>query len=517
MRFLLAEWPGVFFKEIINSRFFRYKFIRQGAFLMNDFFYHCSIMRNFILKGVKGRIIHGSILNSMAFFLWPFFFTLSTVHAQITSPQPHAAFKAAYPSNPGTDSVFIFNRPVPGGNMTVSLQAASVDLTPGWSFIWSKYNTASRSYAVIPKADTGTVSTLDTISVSSGYQVIITRDLISDTFRVWLLFNDFEVVVVNKDASGEVFSGSRSCESVSLLSDTNLVPMVYPEPGTGFMTTVINKYRFSWIAENEHSDDPKGSKTGRIDNPPYQDTWYRVTVTDDFNLSRSDSVFCPAISSKASMTADHVPLSDSVEYPGKLYQYYYGDESSAPGKYRFDLSGSENSAWYKISFGDGTSQETGSDTAEIIHEYRLPGKYKAVLYTQSPEPGFCVDSVILEDNIELLSAAFSLPNVFTPNGDLRNDFLKLYEENNVFRSSDVSVFTIDITIFDRMGKKVHQYSGNIRDWKGWDGFVMDSNREAPDGVYFYCLTRHFYGTSEGSTEMIRREEKDKGFIHLYRD
>jgi gliding motility-associated-like protein len=474
-------------------------------------------MLNFILFWGNKLINHATGKNGKIFCFLLLMTACTLVKAQISSPGKDAGLKAGYPSNAGTDSVFLFNRTAFGEHRTVTLQASSVDKTPGWSFIWSKYNTTSRSYIILPKADTGISSTIDTISVSSGYRVIITRGPISDTFRVWLLFNDFEVVITNKDASGEVLSGYRSCESVSLQSDTNLIPLSYPEPGTDNTITVYNKYRFVWKSENEHSNDPKGSITGRIENPPYQKTWYLVTVTDDFNLSRSDSVFCPAISSKASMTVDHVPLSDSVEYPDKLYKYYYDDEESAPGKYRFDLADSENSAWYKISFGDGLTKETGSDTAEIMHEYRLPGKYTATLYTQSPEPYFCIDSMVLENNIELLSAEFSLPNVFTPNGDLRNDFLKLYEENNVFRSNDVSIFTIDITIFDRIGKKVHQYSGNIRDWKGWDGYIMDSNREAPDGVYFYCLTRHFYGTSEGSTEMIQREEKDKGFIHLYRD
>ncbi len=483
---------------------------------MDDFFYHCIIMLNIFLTGKFG-LINEVITKNVKGLCFLLLAAVSPVCAQISSPDKDAAFIANYPSNRGTDSVFIFNEPVFGGSRAITLQATSTDSTSGWSFIWSKYNATSRSYVIIPKADAGFSSTIDTISVSSGYQVIMTKGAISDTFRVWLLFSDFEVVVTNKNADGEVQSGYRSCESVSLLSDTNIISLQYPEPGTGNSINVINKYRFEWESGNEKSDDPTGSKTGRVENPPYQDTWYIVTVTDDFNLSRSDSVFCPAIASKASMTADHVPLSDSVEYPDKPYQYYYEDENSAPGKFRFDLSGSENSSWYKISFGDGLTTEIDADTAEIVHDYMLPGKYTAMLFTRSPEPYFCLDSIVIENSIELLSAEFSMPNVFTPNGDLRNDIIKLYEENNVFRSKDVSIYNIDITIFDRMGKKVHQYSGNIRDWKGWDGFVMDSNREAPDGVYFYCLTRHFYGTSEASTEMIRREEKDKGFIHLYRD
>jgi hypothetical protein len=63
---------------------------------------------------------------------------------------------------------------------------------------------------------------------------------------------------------------------------------------------------------------------------------------------------------------------------------------------------------------------------------------------------------------------------------------------------------------------VHHYSGNIRDWIGWDGNIMGSNREAPDGVYFYSLKRICYGKDKEG--VFHPEEKtQKGFIHLYRE
>ena len=457
--------------------------------------------------------------NGILFFL--FLAICPLVNAQFSSTDKDASFKAKYPSNKGTDSVFIFNKPVFDANATISLQATSTDSTSGWSFIWSVYNTTTRSYDIIPKADTGISSTIDTISVSSGYQVIMTKGISSDTFRVWLLFNDFNVVVTNKNDSGEVTYDYRGCESVTLKADTIVYPLWYPEPGTDNRIDTANQYQFTWEADNDLSEDPTGTFTARVNNPPFRDTWYIVTVTDSFNLSRSDSVICPAITSKAAITAEYVTLSDSLEYGDKPYHYYYDDDKSAPGKYRFDLSGSENAASYQIKFGDGEMIETQTDTAKLVHEYKLPGTYTATLITQSPDPYNCVDSFQVENIIiELEPAEFKLPNVFTPNNDGHNDIAKLWDDNNphnAFRSNDISVFSIEITIFDRIGKKVHEYSGNIRDWKGWDGNVMDSNRKAPDGVYFYCLTRTFSAAPEGSTEQELREEKDTGFIHLYRE
>ncbi|MBN1413560.1 MAG: gliding motility-associated C-terminal domain-containing protein [Bacteroidales bacterium] len=449
--------------------------------------------------------------------------TLSYVNAQLSSPQEHVSLPAEYASNPGTDSVFIFNRPVYNSTMTIPLKATSADLTPGWNFVWSVYDMTTLTYSIIPKADTGTSSTIDTISVSSGYQVIITKGSISDTFRICILLNDFYVMITNKDDYGEVMYYDRDCQSVTLKSDTVVFPLWYPEPGTDNRIHINNKYAFDWEADNEQSEAPRGGFIGGVDNPPYKDTWYTVTVTDNFKLSRSDSIFCPAIKSKPSLgTPEYVTLNDPVEYPGKLYKYYYDttdvlENRSAPGKYRFDFSGSENAVWYKIKFGDGQMYEAESDSDKIVHEYQLPGKYTATLITQSPAPFGCIDSSQVENVIELAVANFELPNVFSPNGDGNNDVAKLYIDNNVFRSNDVSVFIIELTIFNRIGKKVHEYAGNIRDWEGWDGNIMGSNRQAPDGVYFYCLTRYFYGYPEGSSEMSYLKDEDRGFIHLYRE
>jgi hypothetical protein len=452
-----------------------------------------------------------------------FCFACSIVNAQLSSRDKTIAFKAEYASNPGTDSVFIFNRKAYGDINAVTLQATSTDLTTGWSFLWSVYNETSRVYDLIPKADAGMSSAIDTISVSSGYRVIMTKGAESDTFRVWIVFNDYDVRVTNKDESGTVLSGDRNCKSVTLIADTIVVPLGYPEPEMNNRIDIVNKYNFSWKADNALSDDPSGTSfIGRVYNPPFRDTWYTVTVSDNFMLTRVDSVFCPAIASKASMKAEHISLFDTNEYPGTHYEYYYDDVNSAPGKYKFDISGSENSIWYKIDFGDSLTYTTESDTEKIVHEYEQPKKYTAMLMTQSPKPYSCRDSFIIENTIELNDTTFILPNVFTPNGDFHNDIATLFDpnaisKNNVFRSADISVFYIDITIFDRIGKKVHQYSGNIRDWIGWDGNVMGSNREAPNGVYFYCIKWSFYGINKDDHQYHPMEKTSKGFIHLYRE
>ena len=94
--------------------------------------------------------------------------------------------------------------------------------------------------------------------------------------------------------------------------------------------------------------------------------------------------------------------------------------------------------------------------------------------------------------------------------------VKILHSNNIFRSEDISVVTIDITIFDRAGRKMHTYAGDIRDWKGWDGLVMNSDRKAPEGVYFWVVSSLIYFKNPDPQQNDITKEVYSGFFHLYR-
>jgi hypothetical protein len=446
-----------------------------------------------------------------------------SLQAQIFAPAANATFNATYNPPGGTDKVFIFNRPTYKAEIIASIKAVSIDSMADWSFHWSVYNTVTKVYNVIPVTSFGMFSEIDTITVSSGYRVEMTRGAETAVFRIWLLINDLGLEITNKDEEDRLLFGYYNCSSLDLRADTTKTPLYYFNPLTGARVNVYNPYIIRWKTDNDEASIPPSSLITRVNRPPSEDTWYILKLTDNFGLQRSDSVFYESIQSKASMISTYINLSDSLEYPGKLYGYFYEDGiKSAPGKYRFDVSGSRNMVSYEIDFGDDETVILGSDSLYVVHEYKKPGIYKAVLTTKSASPFECLDSVSVEADLKYADAEhFIMPNVFTPNNDGENDRLELsdnlsdlYSNNNFFRSLDLSVVTIDISIFSRSGRKVHEFSGNIRDWKGWDGKVMNSNRDAPEGVYFYVITE--FSAYVDKTNPIDKKIL-KGFLHLYRE
>ncbi len=412
----------------------------------------------------------------------------------------------------GTDKVFIYNIEKYQQGRTIAIVALSEDKLTGWNFNWSVYDHNAHTYIPIPGASSGWSSTLDTLTVSSGYQVTMTKGSVTSVYRVWLVFNDFQVVITNKDADNKLQFGYYNCSSLDLRSDTTAYPSYYYNPVNGNRIKIVNTYTIRWTTDNPEAGIPPSKLITRVSNPPSEDTWYKVNVTDRFKLVRADSVLYVSIQSKAEMAAPVYVDLDSANYPGKMYQLYYDKDSrSAPGRYKFDISGSKNSVSYELKFGDGEILVTDTAGSAIEHEYKKPGKYTVTLTTKSDKPYECIDSVNADPEPELKYAIFNLPNVFSPDGGLTTENL---HNNNVFRSEDISVVTIEITIFDRAGRKMHTYSGDIRDWKGWDGNVMNSSRKAPEGVYYWAVSTLIYFKDPVKDDI--KKEVYSGFFHLYR-
>jgi len=151
----------------------------------------------------------------------------------------------------------------------------------------------------------------------------------------------------------------------------------------------------------------------------------------------------------------------------------FGNGSSLPATYFWD-------------FGDGNT----SNLFEPVNNYTANGTY---LVSLTVTEGNCTDSTSV--TITVIGEPFILiPNVFTPNGDKKNDVFTVESEN---------IETIEGVIYNRWGQLMFS-------WDHLDGFwdgTTFSGSEAPDGTYFYIIKAKDFKAKEylkkGGLTLIR--------------
>lgn len=88
----------------------------------------------------------------------------------------------------------------------------------------------------------------------------------------------------------------------------------------------------------------------------------------------------------------------------------------------------------------------------------------------------CADTAIMNINYNDSMVALKFPNVFTPNGDLKNDYFKV--DGNISPCYDG-----EIIIYNRWGNVVYESKSIHFAWDGTDG----NGSNVSDGVYFYIV------------------------------
>jgi gliding motility-associated-like protein len=114
------------------------------------------------------------------------------------------------------------------------------------------------------------------------------------------------------------------------------------------------------------------------------------------------------------------------------------------------------------SFGDGN----GASGNPVNYAYSASGTFPVTLIVTGTSG--CADTMTVN---YVVDAIIEIPNVFTPNGDGKNDLLK-FKNLEVFGSNN-------LTIFNRWGKKIFEQENYKNDWNG-GGFN--------DGTYFFILS-----------------------------
>jgi hypothetical protein len=456
-----------------------------------------------------------------------------SAEAQITRGSADGVDTTDYGDGSEPDSLFVFNI----GNSDPYIEAVSPDGTDR-TFSWYEYNPVSGNYEFLIN-ESGTRSSVD-ITGSAGYRVDISGD---NTYQCWALLNDFSVAITSTDEEQKIRESDILCGYINqIIAEIDSSLLYYYNPATRDQLQYHVDYHVS--IDDWHSNPYAGYSNNifqkhdntnlrvAVDQPNWEDTWYRIEITDEFGLVRKDSAFHESKQPHAAFSdpmEHYIYLDDSSSYPDKSERYYeiydqeIYDNISAPAKFRFinESVNADKLTWF---FGDSTTSETQNDT--IIHTYMLPGDYYPVLVVSTVLPlsiNPCIDTFpgmedIAYEPIKVENPAVdggedlgNWPNVFTPpNGEIE-----------YFRfTGDVSITNFDISIYNRYGKRVYEYQGNVRDWEGWNGRIKGTGRYVSTGVYYYVIKEmyelpNFDPEIQEGIEPGTKRDMLTGFVHVY--
>ena len=153
-----------------------------------------------------------------------------------------------------------------------------------------------------------------------------------------------------------------------------------------------------------------------------------------------------------------ITATTSDDYSGALEVAFYANPTPSihPIFFRFDI--------YKSNQLIATRTDP-----EIRYSFAEPGQYRVVCNVNSA--ACSLDSMEMKVNIS--ESYLRVPNVFTPDGNGKND---------EFRVSYRSLREFHCWVYNRWGKLVYEWTDPAR---GWDGTI--NGRKAAEGAYFYVI------------------------------
>jgi len=411
--------------------------------------------------------------------------SMSPVLAQISSPTADHVDTLGYlPGNTDRDPLFVFYQ-TDGAHIPGTLSAAYPG--PGiFNFEWRMYNPVAGGFDPVFSSDVGTTSSTVTNLEEGGYRVRVWNGSgIDTTMTCWVMLDLFSDAI-EKTADGRLPGYRYTCDYVSLAGYVYPDTLVYYDLVSNTAITRILDFGFKWTSDNPDLDIPNDTIVLRPNTtykPPYQDTEYYLTATDEFGMSDVDTMFYESIQTKAEFTAEYY---DKVtgEYDPDLDGSWSKDAGSLDARLtvRF-LNSSLNGAvyyWVYLDTLGGVKESEITYDLEANTEFTYINAdeyYSPYLVSMSEEN--CQDTFRLEQDIYVVPSQLAIPNVFTPNGDGTNDYF-------VFKHQ--SLEKCNVSIVNRNGVVVYKRKiDDIYSWDGWDGNMHNSSRKAPEGQYFYVV------------------------------
>lgn len=392
-------------------------------------------------------------------------FVAPLLSAQISAPGSNTSRLTAYPSGGEVHPIFIY---CASSGVQPSLNAESPGGSAPFSFEWSQWNPASSDFSISLGSDNGISSQRNSLA-EGGYRVRISDGGGYDTSLVAWVHIDSPVALAQLM--------NNNCYYVALDGTAATDPYYYDDIVTGADILLPNDVAFLWSSSPASSIPYPDLEIDPITySPPLVDVDYNLMVTDSFGCVSEDSFFYESIHVNAEFEIDpdrgEAPLEVFItdkSVRGSIYLWRFGDDSLS------------------------TESSPGS------HTYYIPGQYTIRLMVESDRG--CVDSMKI-DGIIVDPSSLDIPNVFTPDGDNRNDF---------FYVQSTSLRSISVQVFSKGGKRVYYYSGEgdqLKEWQGWDGKIGSSN--ASPGIYYYIIK------ARGWDNVNYDGEEYRGFVYLYR-
>ena len=426
---------------------------------------------------------------------------------QITAPTADYTDSLSYSHTEGRDPLFVFYQ-INGAHRAGSLTATLTD-TGSFDFQWSRYNPAISGFDPPFSSETDVHSSNVTELAEGGYRVRIFNGSGTDTTMLAWVMLDHHHAWVHKTAEGNLDPGYYDCTRLALNGYVEPDSLIYYDPTSHIDTVRVLEFRFKWTSDNSDLKIPNDTiilAPNITYQPPYEDTWYILTATDEMGMVEVDSVYYESIQTKAKF---------SVEYWDKFKNEF--DPDLTEGANQLDLNDLSNSTgstdatltvrfinkslngatfeWVFLDTLGGIKEtDTTYDTTEMPEfTYETADKYFYPYLFSYSEEG-CVDSVKIEEGIHVVRSELIIPNVFTPNGDGRNE---------IWYFKHQSLKTCKITVVDRTGKVVYKKKiDNIYTWEGWNGNMHESNRRAPEGQYYFVVEAMGYDGSDHSDATI---------------
>lgn len=146
-----------------------------------------------------------------------------------------------------------------------------------------------------------------------------------------------------------------------------------------------------------------------------------------------------------------------------------GSEYSGPLEVAFYSNPTPGVQFYQWKIYKSTELLVTRNDRDIRYVFSEPGAYRVVCAVNNQ---YCT-SDSMEVSVQISESYLAVPNVFTPNGDGKND---------EFRVAYRSLKEFHCWVYNRWGKLVYEWTDPA---KGWDGTI--NGRPAAEGAYYYVI------------------------------